>query len=147
MRHRQTPQREWNDRRTAKELEERRRRTVLVFQMGLISETEFRDAVTVIEAQVAQLKGQPELPTIRQFSARLTDLLAAWTEADLTQRGRLMTSTLSEVLVKDRRIAGIRPRPGWAPYFEELLRTIGSTKRETGVSRADGRLSRRSILY
>jgi hypothetical protein len=47
-----------------------------------------------------------------------------------------MTSILSEVLVKDRRIAGIRPRPGWAPYFEELLRTIGSTKRETGVSRA-----------
>ncbi len=60
----------------------------------------------------------------------------AWTDADLTQRGRLITSILSEVLVKDRRIAGIRPRPGWAPYFEELLRTIGSRQRETGLEPA-----------
>ena len=46
------------------------------------------------------------------------------------------TSILSEVLVKDRRIAGIRLRPGWAPYFEELLRTIGSRERETGLEPA-----------
>jgi hypothetical protein len=47
--------------------------------------------VTVIEAQLAELKAQPKMPTVRQFSARLTELLAAWTEADLTQRGRLVT--------------------------------------------------------
>jgi hypothetical protein len=123
------PPREWTERRTAKELEERRRRTALIFQMGLISEADFRDAVSVIEAQLAQLKAQPEVPTVRQFSARLTDFLAAWTDSDPIQRGRLITSILSEVLVKERRIAGIRPRPGWAPYFEELLRTIGSRER------------------
>ena len=67
---------------------------------------------------------------------RLTDFVAAWTDSDLMQRGRLITSILSEVLVKDRRIAGIRPRPGWAPYFEELLRTIGSRERETGLEPA-----------
>jgi hypothetical protein len=46
----QTPLREWDGRRTVKELEERRRRTTLIFQIGLTSEAEFRDAVTVIEA-------------------------------------------------------------------------------------------------
>ncbi len=136
MHQRQTLPREWDERRTVKELEARRKRTALVFEMGLISEGDFRDAVTVIEAQLAQLKAQPEVPTVRQFSARLTDLLAAWSDADPTQRGRLVTSILSEVQVRDRRIAGIRPRPGWAPYFEELLETIGSRERETGLEPA-----------
>jgi hypothetical protein len=104
--------------------------------MGLISESEFRDAITIIEAQLARLKAQPEVPTMRQFSTRLTDLMAAWTDADPTQRGWLVTSVLSEVLVKVRRIAGIRPRPGWAAYFEELLKTIGSRERETGLEPA-----------
>lgn len=49
--------------------------------MGLMSESDFRDAVTVIEAQLAELKAQPRVPTVRQFSARLTDLLAAWKNA------------------------------------------------------------------
>ncbi len=84
MRQRQTLPREWDERRTAKEVEARRKRTALVFEMGLMSESEFRDRVTVIEAQLAQLKAQPEVPTIRQFSARLTDLMAAWTDADLS---------------------------------------------------------------
>jgi hypothetical protein len=98
MRQRQTLPREWDERRTAKELEARRKRTALVFEMGLLSESEFRDAVTVIEAQLAQLKAQPEVPTIRQFSARLTDLMAAWTDADLSQRGRLVASILMPCL-------------------------------------------------
>ena len=136
MRQRQTLPREWDERRTAKELEARRKRTALVFEMGLMSESEFRNSVTVIEAQLTQLKAQPEVPTIRQFSARLTDLMAAWTDADLSQRGRLMASILSEIQVRHRRIAGIRPRPGWAPYFEELLTTIGSRERETRLELA-----------
>ena len=52
----------------------------------------------------------------------------------------MVTSVLSEVLVKDRRISGIRPSPGWAPYFEELLRTIGSRERETGLEPALGKV-------
>jgi hypothetical protein len=55
------------------------------------SENEFRDAVAVIEAQLAELKAQHKMPTVRQFSARHSELVAAWTEADLTQRGRLVT--------------------------------------------------------
>jgi len=62
--------------------------------------------------------------------------MTAWTDADLSQRGRLVASILSEIQARDRRIARIRARPGWAPYFEELLTTIGSRERETSLELA-----------
>ncbi len=43
---------------------------------------------------------------------------------------------LSEIQVKDRTIVAVRPRTGWAPYFEELLRGVASLERETRVFRA-----------
>ena len=46
------------------------------------------------------------------------------------------SSILSEIQVKDRTIIAVRPRPGWAHYFEELLRGVAFLERETRVSRA-----------
>lgn len=77
-----------------------------------------------------QVQGQPAVPSVRQFSARITDLVAAWEDATPDQRS-LASSILSEIQVKDRTIIAARPRPGWAPYFEELLRGVAFLERET----------------
>jgi hypothetical protein len=58
---------------------------------------------------------------MRQASRRLTDLLAAWRDADPEQRARLVASLVSEIQVADGRLSAIRPHPAWAPYFEQLL--------------------------
>src|ERR1700730_1361523 len=34
---------------------------------------------------------------------------------------------------EDRTIIAVRPRPGWAPYFEELFRGVAFLERETSV--------------
>jgi hypothetical protein len=73
------------------------------------------------------------VPSVRQFSARITDLVAAWEDATPDQRSRLASSILSEIQVKDRTIIAVLPRPGWAPYFEELLRGVAFLERETSV--------------
>jgi DNA invertase Pin-like site-specific DNA recombinase len=121
LRQRRLPAREWNERRQVKELEERRRRTAMVFRMGLISEGQFRSEVEALEQQIAQVKAQPAAATSQQFSARLTDLVAAWQDATPEQRAQLAASTVAEVTVGSGSMIAIRPRPAWAPYFEELL--------------------------
>jgi hypothetical protein len=58
---------------------------------------------------------------MRQASRRLTDLLAAWRDANPEQRARLAASIVSEIQVTDGRISAIRPRSARVAYFEELL--------------------------
>jgi hypothetical protein len=62
-----------------------------------------------IEAEMAERKSLPTLHTIRPYTN--------W--------------------VKNRTITAVRPRPGWAPYFEELLKTLPG-ERETGLESATG---------
>jgi hypothetical protein len=123
---RQVPAREWNGRRHVKELKERRQRTALVFRMGLISESQFRAEVEALEQQIAQVKAQPAAATSREFSARLTDLVAAWQDATSEQRARLAASIVTEITLAGGRMSSVRPRPAWAPYFEELLVSHGA---------------------
>lgn len=65
----------------------------------------------------------------RTCIAGVSDLVGAWKDATSDQRVRLASTILSEIHVKDRTIKAVRPRPGWAPYFEELLRGIASLER------------------
>jgi len=121
LRQRPVPAREWDERRSLKEVEERRQRTALVFRMGLIPESQFRAEIEALEQRLAHVRAQPDVPTTRQFSARLTDLVAAWRDATSDQRARLAASIVTEITVADGALMAIRPRPAWAPYFEELL--------------------------
>jgi hypothetical protein len=121
LRQRRVPAREWTERRQVKELEERRRRTATVFQMGLISEVQLRTEVEALEQQIAQVKAQPAAATTREFSARLTDLVAAWKDANSEKRAQLAASIVGEITVTAGKLSAIRPRPAWAPHFEELL--------------------------
>ena len=69
-------------------------------------------------------------------AARGSDLVAAPEDAIPDRRAPLASSILLEIQVKDRTIIAVRPRPGWAPYFEELLRGVASLERETTLYRA-----------
>lgn len=40
---------------------------------------------------------EPAVPSVRQFSARITDLVAAWEDATPDQRSRLASNILSEI--------------------------------------------------
>jgi hypothetical protein len=71
-----------------------------------------------------------------QCSHRITDVVAAWHDANPDQQGRLAAGILSQLHVKDGKINAIRPRPASIPYFEELLAFRWSRERETRVSRA-----------
>jgi len=77
--------------------------------------------VEALEQQIAQVKAQPAAATSREFSARLTDLVAAWQDATSEQRARLAASIVMEITLAGGRMISVRPRPAWAPYFEELL--------------------------
>ena len=70
-------------------------------------------------SEVRELPIEPE--TVRQRSVRLTDLVTAWRDANPDQRARLAASVTVEIQVENARVTAVRPRPAWAPYFEELL--------------------------
>jgi len=88
------------------------------------------------------VRAQPDVSTTRQFSARLTDLVAAWHDATPDQPARLAVSIVSEITVADGALMAIRPRPAWAPYFQELPE-VGQLAR---TARASERLSQRQLL-
>jgi hypothetical protein len=108
---------------------------------GHIGKDDYQRERAAIEAELAQLQGQPAVPSVRQFSARITDLVAAWEDSTPDQRSRLASSILSEIQVKDRTIIAVRPRPGWASYFEELLRGVAFLERETSLELATSTLA------
>ena len=122
LRQRRIPASELNNRRRIKALEDRLRRTGLVFRAGQMTEQEWQAETHAIRVELARLQGRPAEPeTMRQASRRLTDLLAAWRDADPQQRAGLTASLVSEIQVADGRLSAIRPHPAWAPYFEQLL--------------------------
>ena len=98
---------------------ERTRKLWIVY--GDMTETEFRAEREVIEKEIARVRALPEVATLRQCSHRITDVVAAWHDANPDQQARLAASILSQLHVKDGKINAIRPRPAWIPYFEELL--------------------------
>jgi len=133
LRQRRTAAGEFDGRRSIKALTARLERTTDLYWWGHISKDDYQRERAPIEAELAQLRGQPLVPTVRQFSARIADPVGAWTDATSDQRARLASSVLSETQVQDRTIMAVRPRPGWAPYFEEC---VASLERETSLELA-----------
>src|SRR5207249_7378623 len=123
---------ELSDRRTVKSLEGRRERAVKAWKLYGGSETELRDDLAAIDAELARVNAAPAVLTVRQSSHRLTDLVAAWKDATPAERAKIASSILAAIEVKGRRIESFRPRAAWAPYFEELAEPVRG-KRETGL--------------
>jgi hypothetical protein len=118
-----------------KALEGRLERVRNLYKWGDIGQAEFERDKAAIEAEMAELRSLPTVYTIRQSSKRIGNIVEAWNDATADQRARLASSMVSELWVTDRTITAVRPRPGWAPYFEELLKTL-PRERETGLEAA-----------
>ncbi len=142
LKQRRTNWREWDERLSVKALEARLERTRKVWIVyGDITEAEFRAEREIIEKEIARVRALPEVASIRQCSHRITDVVAAWRDANPDQQARLAASILSELHVKDGKISAIRPRPAWVPYFEELLAAAWSRERETSLELATSTLA------
>ena len=122
LRQRRIPGREWNERRTVKELEGRLGRLRYMFDKGHMPQAEYDERWAEVNADLARAKELPAEPeTVRQRSHRLTDLVAPWRDANPDQRARMAASVTVEIQVENARVTAVRPRPAWAPHFEELL--------------------------
>jgi site-specific DNA recombinase len=142
LKQRKTNWREWDERLSVKALEARLERTrKLWIVYGDMTETEFRAERVVIEKEIARVRALPEVATVRQCSHRITDVVAAWHDANPDQRARLAAGILSQLHVKDGKIHAIRPRQAWIPYFEELLASRWSRERETSLELATSTLA------
>ena len=131
---RRTAPAELTDSRAINGFEARLKRTRNLYKWGDISESEFRRDKAAIEADLAAIKATPTVPTVRQSSRRLMDLVAAWQDATPAERSKIASSILAVIEVKDGKIESFRPRPGWLPYFEEIAVLI--CERETGLEPA-----------
>lgn len=56
-----------------------------------MTETEFRAEREVIEKEIARVRALPGVATLRQCSHRITDVVAAWHDANPDQQARLAT--------------------------------------------------------
>jgi hypothetical protein len=144
LRQRRIPSTEWSERRTVKELEGRLARQRWMYDRGDMPQAEYEAVSAEVKAELARVKALPNEPeTVRQRSHRLTDLVAAWTDANADQRARLAASVTVEIQVENARMTAVRPRPAWAPYFEELLVRHGAG--DEGLPRDFRRASTNSV--
>ena len=127
---------EWRERRSVKGLEDQLDRISYMFHKQHITRTKYDQWRTDVEKELAEVRELPIEPETGQRSVRLTDLVAAWRDANPDQRARLAASITVEIQVEKARMTAVRPRPAWAPYFEELLQGVAFLERETRVSRA-----------
>src|SRR5712692_3203741 len=132
LRERRTASYEFQERRTVKELEARIQRLIKAYAVYGLNEADFRKETARAEAELAQARAIPAVPTMRQVSGRITDLVRAWKLATEDQRARLVASLLTEIHVDQRRIVAIRPRLALRAYFQELIEADGRRERETG---------------
>ncbi len=72
LRQRTTAPGEFDEQRTTKALTVRLECTTDLYQWGHIGKDEYQRERATIEAELAQLQGQPAMPSVRQFSARIT---------------------------------------------------------------------------
>jgi DNA invertase Pin-like site-specific DNA recombinase len=137
LRQRRTAPQDLQERHTVKELEARLARAVKAWQTyGVMTEEQFRQEKATVDGLIAKAQAIPDPPTMRQVSARLTDLVRAWSRATDDQRARLVASLITEIHVENRRIVAIRPRLALAPYFRELVSAGGRRERETRLELA-----------
>jgi hypothetical protein len=122
LRQRRIPASELNNRLRIKSLEDRLRRTGLVFRAGQMTEQECRPRPRRFESswQGSTADRPNPRPCVRP---RAGSPICWQPGATLTpqQRAGLAASLVSEIQAADGRLSAVRPHPAWAPYFEQLL--------------------------
>src|SRR3989442_13092267 len=93
-----------------------------MYDRGDMPQAEYEAVSAEVKAELARVRELPNEPeTLRQRSHRLTDLVAAWRDANPDQRARLAAGVTVEIPVENAGVTAVRPRPPWAPCFEDVL--------------------------
>ena len=101
-------------------LEGQLRRLGDLFVLGDLSKGEYEARRAELRAELARLveadgHGRPEV--LERLQRYLLDAGAAWDDADSGQRNRLARALFETVLVRDRHLVAVRPRPEFQPYL------------------------------
>ena len=91
-----------------------------LFVLGDLPKGEYEARRTELRAELARMvdpeaHGRPEmLDRLRRY---VENAGAAWDDADDAQRNRLVRALFESVLVKDRHLVAVQPRPELQPYL------------------------------
>ena len=91
-----------------------------LFVLGDLPKAEYETRRQQLRAELSRLEeteahARPEI--LEQLQRYLLDAGAAWDDAEPAQRNRLARALFEVILVRDRHIAAVRPRPEFQPYF------------------------------
>ena len=108
-------------------LKARMERLKKLYAWGDISEEDYLQEKRRIERQLQSLAPRDDYSQVlRRLATFLRDVSRAWAGASQEQRDRLLRQLFDEVWIQDDRVAAVRPRTEFEPFFklsfEEWLR-------------------------
>jgi site-specific DNA recombinase len=114
--------------RQRKQLLERRRRLQDLYELGDLTRPGYIARRNQIDAELDQLAPGPA-PDLDEARAILDDFALFWNqERDFEARRQLLGHLFERVWIDDKRIVAVRPKPGFAPFFDpRTTNTAGDT--------------------
>src|SRR6185503_16518965 len=91
-----------------------------LFVLGDLSKSEYEARRGELRTALARMEepeshGRPEM--LDRLQRYVLNAGAAWDDADDAQRNRLVRALFESVLVRDRHLVAVRPRPEFQPYL------------------------------
>jgi site-specific DNA recombinase len=100
-------------------LKVRMERLKKLYAWGDISEEDYLQEKRRIERQLQSLAPRDDYSQVlRRLATFLRDVSRAWAEASQEQRNRLLRQLFDEVWIQDDRVAAVRPRTEFEPFFK-----------------------------
>jgi hypothetical protein len=108
-----------------------------LFLMGDLDEAEYRAGKANVAERLAALPptGNPDDAAGERLAGFLANVQAAWEAAAPDERNRLARQVFGRVVVENKTVVAVVPRPGLAPFFD-LVAVKGITAEATGVGSA-----------
>ena len=100
-------------------LETRLEKTKDLYRWGHISKEEYLKDFAAINREMQQLPAmETNADTLEKLASFVKNIALAWEQASQEQRNRLASCLLEAVLIKDKRIVAVVPRPDFKPFFD-----------------------------
>jgi site-specific DNA recombinase len=105
-----------------------------LFVMGDLSKSEYESRRAELRTALSRLEepeahGRPEM--LDRLQRYVLNAGAAWDDADDAQRNRLVRALFESVLVRDRHLPAVQPRPEFQPYLA-LMKAEAPTPSDQG---------------
>jgi site-specific DNA recombinase len=105
--------------RQRKILEAKAERIKRLYVDGDFSEEEYDRERDKVRWELAQLV-TPEAVSIEKAAAMLQNFSTIWKRATLVERRKILQEILEKIIVKDKEIVDVVPKPAFAPLFDRL---------------------------